>query len=519
VPAVEIQSSFVRLRARGKSYIAGDVKINYIDHTNTSSSSSSKMSPTSLPPPPVYTHRGTSHGSSNNYTNPLKVGVRRGGGGGGGEQDELSKKLEALLVSTTAEDDVNGSGSTTKSSSATSSPFSVAKYLNLALSNEALQKLSAGRNVDMQQLQQAKMAELALQLQLESQKCHNVIEQIGMDLNAILPRCDSDVVRLKGGLDVLRQDASHLHKESQPFVLSQSSGGVGVGNNTAGTTKNNEVNKGSRGSTTSTTQVINAQSPPLELLTTLHALKKNLALTKSILSAASSWDATVSTIPSLLSPPSEGSSAGTSISNLMEAVQALSTLDNGARALRGLPGVEERDEILSAVRSKIEVLLRPKLLHALQQSKSSSSSSSSSNTASLGALQQVASMYKLLGKTEMLQTEYVKARPAAIHKSWFAFKSRVPGSSSRSTTRPVKRSGNNNDEDAADLDEQQKNEVSQQGQSFVTWTQEWYDSILTLLSEERRRTMSVFGADMSPEIIAKVSSVWMLMTCEIIDYY
>ena len=393
-------------------------------------------------------------GTSTNSPTKSQVSGSRTESSGSEQHNELSRKLEALLVSPQEDQ----------------SQFSVAKYLNMALSKEALE--FAGKD-DFQHLQQAKMAELALHLQLDSQKCHNIIEQIGMDLNAMMPRCDSDASRIKVGLSALKQDALQLHKEAQCFVI----------------TKTNVQDKESE------TCVISPSSPPLELLTTLHALKKNLALTKSILSAASSWDATVSMIPSLLSPPSDGN---TSLANLTEAVQALSSLEHGARALRGLPGVDERDSILSAVRSKIELLLRPKLLHALQQSKTASSSS---NSASLGALQQVANMYKTLGKVDMLQAEYVKARPAAIQKAWFSYKGNVRNiaiTSSKPLTNPE--SGTFEEADLRFIED------TKEGESFVTWTQEWYDSILNLLSEERRRTTAVFGPEDSPDVTAKILS-------------
>lgn len=44
--------------------------------------------------------------------------------------------------------------------------------------------------------------------------------------------------------------------------------------------------------------------------------------------------------------------------------------------------------------------------------------------------------------------------------------------------------------------------------SFVEWLPEWYERVLSLLSEERRRSAAVFGSEMAPEVIARV-----LMAC------
>jgi hypothetical protein len=72
-----------------------------------------------------------------------------------------------------------------------SSTFSVPSYLNLALS---------GGSSDPELLQR-RMAELALQLQLQTQSCHEDIGRIGAELQAILPRCAADVGRLGVGLE------------------------------------------------------------------------------------------------------------------------------------------------------------------------------------------------------------------------------------------------------------------------------------------------------------------------------
>ena len=109
------------------------------------------------------------------------------------------------------------------------------------------------------------MAELALQLQLQTQSCHEDIGKIGAELQAILPRCAADVGRVGVGLEGMKVDASQLLQVSQQHSSEQE-----------------EV------------------SSSLETLGTLHALQSNLSRTKSVLTAAATWDSTLSSIPPLL---------------------------------------------------------------------------------------------------------------------------------------------------------------------------------------------------------------------------
>jgi hypothetical protein len=191
-----------------------------------------------------------------------------------------------------------------------SSQFSVASYLNTALQTQ-----SDDTDDDLQ----AKMTELALQLQLQTQACHEDIGRIGAELQAILPRCAADVGRIGVGLEGMKQDALSLLEATQ-------------------STTSDEV------------------SSSLETLSTLHALQSNLSRTKEILTAAATWDTTLSSIAPLLAQQ-----------NLTEAVQKLTHLESGARALRGMPsGKEERQETIAKIRQQIQVLLQPQLKHALQ---------------------------------------------------------------------------------------------------------------------------------------------------------
>jgi conserved oligomeric Golgi complex subunit 7 len=303
--------------------------------------------------------------------------------------------------------------------------FSVAEYLNLALEDaSATSKVTGGDDL------QQRMAELALQFQLQTQSCHDEIGRLGAELQAILPRCHADVGRVGVGLEGMKQDATALLEAVS--IKTENEQDV---------------------------------STSLETLSTLHSLQTNLSRTKEILTAAATWDSTLSSVAPLLAQQ-----------NLVEAVNALAQLENGERALRGMPNPEERHESIAKIRQQVQVLLQPQLKHALQNM----------NTR-LAPLQQCVGLYMKLGKMDALKEEYVKNRPMAVHKAWFAY------TPSYETTGA---SGEGRGTDAARNQEKLSN--------FLTWLPGWYENVLDLITEERRQTLAVFGSDMVPEVVVKV---------------
>lgn len=299
--------------------------------------------------------------------------------------------------------------------------FSISSYLNLALAdihnndNEGDGTMAVATDEELDEVQR-RLAELALKLQLSTQSCHDEIGRIGAELQAILPRCSADIQRLSVGLEGMRQDAASVEKDS--FTSQDTSLG-------------------------------------LETLSTLHSLRLNLSLTKRILSATSSWDSTVSSVPKLLTEQ-----------KLIEAVQALTELERGERALRGMPGREDRCEVLQKYRTQMESMLKPQLLHAL-----------SNMDSRIGLLQQCVTMYSQLNKMEVMQEEYVKFRPEKIHKRWFAFQSVSSVGGTTDLQPPV---------------------------PFDVWLREWLDDVLHLLSEEHTRSGNVFGKEYITSVTAKV---------------
>jgi hypothetical protein len=322
-----------------------------------------------------------------------------------------------------------------------SSSFSVASYLNLALSwtgddgmpPPSSSSLSSSTLLGQQPDElQRRMAELALQLQIQTQSCHEDIGRIGAELQAILPRCAADVGRVGVGLEGMKMDAQALLE-------------------TTAMSGEEEL------------------STSLETLSTLHALQYNFKRTKEVLTAAATWDQTIGSVAPLLAEQ-----------NLVEAVNALAQLENGERALRGMPHRQERQESIRKIRQQVKVLLQPQLQQALQNM----------NTR-LGPLQQCVSLYSKLGKMDALQEEYVKQRPGAVHKAWFSYS---PASKRTTPTGTA--------EDMTSVDKAVA--VQQAGDAFVSWLPNWYETILNLLAEERRQAATVFGAAEAPEIVVKV---------------
>ena len=292
-----------------------------------------------------------------------------------------------------------------------SSPdFSVASYLNAAL--DQTQQSDNSHNKDA--LSQ-RMAELALQLQLQTQSCHEDIGKLGAELQAILPRCGADISRIAVGLQGLQSDAQNLDAIQQQVIRD---GGE--------------------------------TSSSLETLSTLHALQANLKRTQEILLAAATWDTTLSSISNLLAQQ-----------HLVEAVAALEQLVKDEQALRGMPGGDERQQVVAKIRQQVTVLLQPQLQHAL------------ANMASrLAPLQQCVVLYRQLDSMETLQKEYLQNRPSSVHKAWFEYKPTVTPNSAET--------------------------AQQLSDNFVSWLPGWLDAVLQLVSDERRQSLSVFGASMVP---------------------
>jgi len=193
---------------------------------------------------------------------------------------------------------------------------------------------------------------------------------------------------------------------------------------------------------------------------------------------------------------------------LVEAVAALSQLEKGERALQGLPeGRDDREATLKKLRTQLEVLLKPQLLHALKKMDTR-----------LGPLQQCVGMYGSLGKMEVMREEYVKIRPLEIHALWFSF----GGGTSSGDNLKVKKEQNKEeekddnveeggDEEVEDFDFGEDNELTDSAtthqttaKQFMEFLPTFYEAVLELLSKERTQAKMVFGPELAPSIVARV---------------
>lgn len=325
--------------------------------------------------------------------------------------------------------------------------FSVAHYLN-----QALQTGTAAPHDET--ATQARLAELALGLQYQTTACHEEIGKLGAELRAIVPRCAADVGRVTVGLTGLQQDALALNAASHVALWGTP---PPPDTSNAGVLSRSSSEPGETTATTTAAAVppaLDSASSSLETLSTLHALQANLARTREILTAAATWDETLATLPGLLA---QGAA------QLPAAVAQLAKLVRGEQALRGMPNPESRTAALERTRLQVAALLQPQLAHALQ-----------SMQARLGPLQQCVQLYAQLEMLDQLQAQYVKHRPAALHKLWFDYQ--APTAANPGAT------------------------------PLADWLPTWFQAVLQLLQEERRQAATVFGAAAVPQLLLKILS-------------
>ena len=434
--------------------------------------------------------------------------------------------------------------------------FSVARYLNLALRGSEADddadddEGGEGRQRHNRRALERRMASLALRLQMHTQSCHDEIGRVGAELTAVVPRCATDVERIHVGLDGIEGDVLALlagmedddnitneeakeakEEEGGMMMLVETTkgadvgGGVGIGSiasvdkNNSGNSINANLNNNNNKATTTTTD--DTTIHPLATLHTLLNLRTHLTSARSILSAAASWDETINSIPMLLS---------TSPPNLIEAVAALSQLEDGARALAGMPeGKEDRDAAMVKLRSQLEALLKPRLLHALKKMDTR-----------LGPLVQCVTMYDSLGKMDVIREEYVKIRPVEVHALWFSFVGGGAAAGGGGGGGGGKKEDNNDDKKgrktalASTGDGEEEvvedfdfgDDVDDGGivstatvsttimtttttaHQFVDFLPKFYDATLELLTKERAQCKQIFGTELAPGIVVRV-----LMEC------
>ena len=93
------------------------------------------------------------------------------------------------------------------------------------------------------------------------------------------------------------------------------------------------------------------------------------------------------------------------------------------QVLRELPEAAERQRTLSQLRGELEVLLRPKLLQVTTAAEPFavttpllSASSQALQKERSSSLSEFVDMYRNLGRLTVLEAEYIRARPARVHR-------------------------------------------------------------------------------------------------------
>lgn len=136
----------------------------------------------------------------------------------------------------------------------------------------------------------------------------------------------------------------------------------------------------------------------------LETYRKNMAETEKILRLATGWDALVVETQQLVGKVAEDGA-------LPVAVIFSERLSTSEKALRQMPNASSRKRFVESVRDEMEVALRPRV------SKAVSLSEREGGLVDLGELVEI---YERLGLAESLVRDYASARPAALHRRWFA---------------------------------------------------------------------------------------------------
>ncbi len=101
--------------------------------------------------------------------------------------------------------------------------------------------------------------------------------------------------------------------------------------------------------------------------------------------------------------------------DLAGVVEKLVVLDKSRQPLEDMPGACERAETINELKSELEKQLLPCVRAAMEKSMSSIAGGEASTYVPLSEL---VSMYERLGQTDVLCSEYAKARTQPLHQLW-----------------------------------------------------------------------------------------------------
>ena len=249
----------------------------------------------------------------------------------------------------------------------------------------------------------AHVSAVSMKLQILAADLNDELEASMAELLAAVPRTLAEVDRIEGAVETLRADLTKL--TARLDTLSDST------------------------------------SQHVHELEELDRVKRNMETCAATLVEAANWSAAVREANSKFA-------AGA----LPEAAERLAAMQHSEEVLRSMPESAERRRTLAQLRDQLEVLLKPKLLQALQKER-------------VASLRQYVDMYRQLDRLDVFQSEYCRARPAQLHRYWFTF------------------SGHDD---------------------FASWLPAFHEQVLGMILEERRRCAEIFGAGAVNAVVVEI---------------
>lgn len=191
----------------------------------------------------------------------------------------------------------------------------------------------------------------------------------------------------------------------------------------------------------------------VDLLARLDLTKTNMESSVATLREAANWETLLREVGGRLAS-----------GDLTRVAEGLEGLGRSLEVLKGMPEAEQRELAVANVKHQLEEALKPRLHAALQQSAGKSGSAGSHMH-----LLQYVDIYRRMGQLDALQEEYTKARPSAVHKAWFSHEHQSSGMT-----------------------------------PWLEWLPSYYDEIVAMLIDERRRTAEVFGEEAAPGVLCSL---------------
>ncbi|KAL3657686.1 hypothetical protein V7S43_017261 [Phytophthora oleae] len=219
-----------------------------------------------------------------------------------------------------------------------------------------------------------------------------------------------------------------------------------------------------------------ASGQDLRHLVTLHEAKRRLQSCSQALVEAARWGRNVRACfaavedPTLLSHALKGDSSkatggsgdSDAADNLADRVREMQTsLD----ILKDLPGAWDRKQTMERLCAQIEAAVQPRLATKLRED----------DLGDVAPLRWCLDVLGSVDRAHLLREEFGKARPAHVHRVWYAY----------------------TDEVQTELD----NKDDKDDEAFGNWLENFYADVLRMLQRESRNARELFGAEMVVNVL------------------